>query len=104
LTIDIIGQHEACELRDGDKSKWSGKGVLKAVENVNSVIGPELIKRNLDVKDQKAVDDFLIELDGTTNKTKLGANAILGVSLAIAKAGAAEKASQTRILCVWQND
>jgi len=85
------GQHEACELRDGDKTKWKGKGVLKAVENVNSIIGPELIKKNVDVKDQKSIDDFLIELDGTTNKTKLGANAILGVSLAIAKAGAAEK-------------
>ncbi|PSR80809.1 enolase [Coniella lustricola] len=85
------GQHEACELRDGDKSKWLGKGVLKAVENVNTVIGPELIKAGLDVKDQTAVDEFLIKLDGTTNKTKLGANAILGVSLAIAKAGAAEK-------------
>ncbi|KFY80787.1 hypothetical protein V499_00405 [Pseudogymnoascus sp. VKM F-103] len=85
------GQHEACELRDGDKTKWRGKGVLKAVENVNSIIGPELIKKNVDVKDQKSIDDFLIELDGTTNKTKLGANAILGVSLAIAKAGAAEK-------------
>lgn len=89
------GQHEACELRDGDKTKWKGKGVLKAVENVNSVIGPELIKKNVDVKDQKSIDDFLIELDGTTNKTKLGANAILGVSLAIAKAGAAEKASDS---------
>ena len=70
---------------------WRGKGVLKAVENVNSVIGPELIKKNVDVKDQKAIDDLLIELDGTPNKTKLGANAILGVSLAVAKAGAAEK-------------
>lgn len=66
---------------------------MKAVENVNSVIGPELIKKNVDVKDQKSIDDFLIELDGTANKTKLGANAILGVSLAIAKAGAAEKVS-----------
>ncbi|KAM7208017.1 Enolase, C-terminal TIM barrel domain containing protein [Naviculisporaceae sp. PSN 640] len=85
------GQHEACELRDGDKTKWAGKGVLKAVENVNSVIGPALIKENIDVKDQSAVDKFLIDLDGTPNKTKLGANAILGVSLAVAKAGAAEK-------------
>lgn len=67
---------------------------MKAVDNVNSVIGPELIKKALDVKDQKAVDDFLIELDGTANKTKLGANAILGVSMAVAKAGAAEKASE----------
>lgn len=86
-----IGQHEACELRDGDKTKWLGKGVTKAVENVNSVIGPAVIKENLDVKDQSAVDKFLNELDGTANKTKLGANAILGVSLAVAKAGAAEK-------------
>ncbi|KAI0911632.1 phosphopyruvate hydratase [Ustulina deusta] len=85
------GQHEACELRDGDKTKWGGKGVTKAVDNVNTIIAPALIKENLDVKDQSAVDKFLIELDGTANKTKLGANAILGVSLAIAKAGAAEK-------------
>ncbi|MCJ1373477.1 hypothetical protein MMC20_004705 [Loxospora ochrophaea] len=85
------GQHEACELRDGDKSKWGGKGVTKAVHNVNEVIGPAVIKQNLDVKDQAAVDKFLIELDGTKNKTNLGANAILGVSLGIAKAGAAEK-------------
>ncbi|KAL2122907.1 hypothetical protein VTJ04DRAFT_3362 [Mycothermus thermophilus] len=85
------GQHEACELRDGDKSKWLGKGVLQAVKNVNEVIGPALIKENIDVKDQSKVDKFLIDLDGTPNKTKLGANAILGVSLAIAKAGAAEK-------------
>ncbi|KAI9681664.1 MAG: hypothetical protein M1829_000863 [Trizodia sp. TS-e1964] len=85
------GQHEACELRDGDISHWAGKGVLKAVENVNKVIGPAIIKEKLDVKDQPTVDAFLIKLDGTTNKTKLGANAILGVSLGIAKAGAAEK-------------
>lgn len=65
--------------------------MTKAVENVNSVIAPALIEKNLDVKDQSAVDKFLNELDGTSNKTKLGANAILGVSLAIAKAGAAEK-------------
>ncbi|KAI0396074.1 phosphopyruvate hydratase [Xylariaceae sp. FL0594] len=85
------GQHEACELRDGDKTKWGGKGVTKAVDNVNSIIAPAVIEKNLDVKDQTAVDKFLNELDGTPNKTKLGANAILGVSLAIAKAGAAEK-------------
>ena len=85
------GQHEACELRDGDKSKWGGKGVSKAVKNVNEVIGPAVIKENLDVKDQAKVDEFLKKLDGTTNKTNLGANAVLGVSLAIAKAGAAEK-------------
>jgi len=85
------GVHEAHELRDGDKSHWSGKGVLKAVKNVNEVIGPALIKEKLDVKDQSAVDDFLKKLDGTENKSKLGANAVLGVSLAVAKAGAAEK-------------
>lgn len=89
------GQHEACELRDGDKSKWAGKGVTKAVENVNSVIAPAIIKEDIDVKDQSKVDKFLIDLDGTPNKTKLGANAILGVSLAIAKAGAAEKVGFT---------
>ncbi|KAI9851128.1 MAG: hypothetical protein M1838_004463 [Thelocarpon superellum] len=85
------GQHEACELRDGDKSKWGGKGVTKAVDNVNSIIAPAVIKHSIDVKDQSAVDKLLNELDGTPNKTKLGANAILGVSLAVAKAGAAEK-------------
>lgn len=85
------GQHEACELRDGDKTHWGGKGVLKAVSNVNDVIGPALIKENIDCADQSKVDDFLIKLDGTENKTKLGANAILGVSMAIAKAGAAQK-------------
>ncbi|CCK70343.1 phosphopyruvate hydratase ENO2 KNAG_0E00750 [Huiozyma naganishii CBS 8797] len=85
------GIHEALEMRDGDKSKWMGKGVLNAVNNVNSVIAPALVKANVDVKDQKAVDDFLLKLDGTANKSKLGANAILGVSLAAARAAAAEK-------------
>ncbi|KAF2429933.1 enolase [Tothia fuscella] len=85
------GSHEACELRDGDKKKWSGKGVLKAVSNVNDTIAPALIKENIDVKDQTKVDEFLNKLDGTKNKTKLGANAILGVSMAVAKAAAAEK-------------
>lgn len=87
----MVGSHEACELRDGDKSKWSGKGVTKAIKNVNEIIGPKLMDAKIDVKDQSAVDDFLIKLDGTDNKTELGANAILGVSLAVAKAGAAEK-------------
>ena len=91
LTLVLLGQHEACELRDGDKSKWGGKGVTKAVGNVNDTIGPKLIEKGIDVKDQPAIDKFLIELDGTKNKTSLGANAILGVSLAVAKAGAAEK-------------
>jgi enolase len=85
------GSHEACELRDGDKTKWAGKGVTKAVANVNEKIAPALIKEALDVKDQSAVDAFLNKLDGTKNKTELGANAILGVSMAIAKAAAAEK-------------
>jgi enolase len=66
-------------------------GVLKAVKNVNDVIAPAVIEKNLDVKDQTKVDEFLKQLDGTENKSNLGANAILGVSLAIAKAGAAEK-------------
>jgi enolase len=85
------GSHEACELRDGDKTKWGGKGVTKAVANVNDKIAPALIKEKIDVKDQSAVDAFLNKLDGTKNKTELGANAILGVSMAIAKAAAAEK-------------
>ncbi|CAI5049023.1 BTE_HP_G0198100.mRNA.1.CDS.1 [Saccharomyces cerevisiae] len=85
------GVHEALEMRDGDKSKWMGKGVLHAVKNVNDVIAPAFVKANIDVKDQKAVDDFLISLDGTANKSKLGANAILGVSMAAARAAAAEK-------------
>jgi enolase len=61
------GQHEACELRDGDKSKWGGKGVLKAVANVNEKIGPALIKEDIDCKDQSKVDEFLIKMDGTEN-------------------------------------
>ncbi|CCF58383.1 hypothetical protein KAFR_0E02300 [Kazachstania africana CBS 2517] len=85
------GIHEALEMRDEDKSKWLGKGVMNAVNNVNNVIADAFVKANLDVKDQKAVDDFLNNLDGTANKSKLGANAILGVSLAVARAAAAEK-------------
>ena len=80
------GMHEAVELRDGDKDRFLGKGVLKAVENVNEIIAPEL--EGYLVYDQPAIDKMLIELDGTSNKGKLGANAILGVSLAVAKAGA----------------
>ena len=80
------GVHEACELRDGDKSRYLGKGVLKAVENVNTEIAECLVGMN--VLDQTAIDKALIELDGTPNKTKLGANAILGASLACAKAAA----------------
>ncbi|MED0654750.1 phosphopyruvate hydratase [Anoxybacillus geothermalis] len=82
------GEYEAVELRDGDKNRYLGKGVLKAVENVNEVIAPEII--GLEVTDQVAIDRALIELDGTENKSKLGANAILGVSLAVARAAADE--------------
>src|SRR5437762_11739540 len=80
------GEHEAVELRDDDKKKWLGKGVWKAVENVNTKIAPELI--GLDPRDQEAIDALMIELDGTANKGKLGANAMLGVSMAAAKAAA----------------
>ncbi|MCC7351083.1 MAG: phosphopyruvate hydratase [Phycisphaerales bacterium] len=80
------GEHEAVELRDNDKKKWVGKGVAKAVENVNSKIAPELV--GLDPRDQEAIDQLMIELDGTPNKSKLGANAILGVSMAVARAAA----------------
>jgi enolase len=82
------GEHEAVELRDDDKSKYMGKGVLKAVENVNSILAEELI--GFSVFDQRLIDKIMIECDGTPNKAKLGANAILGVSLAVAKAAAAE--------------
>ncbi|XP_065304682.1 enolase isoform X2 [Dermacentor albipictus] len=85
------GIHEALELRDGDKSRYMGKGVSKAVNNVNLVIAPQLIGKNLDVTDQTAIDEFMLQLDGTENKGNLGANAILGVSLAVCKAGAAQK-------------
>lgn len=101
--VNVSGQHEAVELRDGDKSKWGGKGVTKAVENVNVVIGPALIEANIDVKDQLKVDDFLIKFDGTPNKGKLGANAILGVSLAVAKAAAAEKVSTVLLASIMGN-
>jgi len=80
------GVHEALELRDGDKKRYLGKGVLKAVENVNDPIADELF--GWDATDQRGVDRALLELDGTPNKSKLGANAILGVSLAVAKAAA----------------
>ena len=82
------GVHEAVELRDGDKSQFLGKGVKKAVENVNTVINDEL--KGYFVDDQTTIDSALIQLDGTENKSNLGANAMLGVSLAVAKAAAAE--------------
>ncbi|MFP5386290.1 MAG: phosphopyruvate hydratase [Bacteriovoracia bacterium] len=83
------GSREALELRDGDKSKYMGKGVLTAVKNVNETIAPKLIGKS--VFDQRAIDHLMLELDGTENKGKLGANAILGVSMAVCRAGALEK-------------
>ncbi|MDD3999717.1 MAG: phosphopyruvate hydratase [Bacilli bacterium] len=80
------GEYEAVELRDNDKGRYLGKGVLKAVDNVNEIIAPEIIGMN--VFDQVGIDNLMIELDGTPNKAKLGANAILGVSMAVAKAAA----------------
>jgi len=80
------GEHEAVELRDGDAKRYLGKGVLQAVANVNDVIAPEIV--DLDVMDQAYVDKRMCEIDGTPNKSKLGANAILGVSMAVAKAAA----------------
>ncbi|MET0393725.1 MAG: phosphopyruvate hydratase [Chitinophagaceae bacterium] len=82
------GIHEAVELRDGDKKKYVGKGVLKAVKNVNDMITPALL--GYDVADQTGIDQLMIELDGTPNKGKIGANAILAVSMAVAKAAAEE--------------
>ena len=81
------GSFEAVELRDGDKSRYMGKGVLKAVENVNTIVAPAL--EGMNVYNQAEIDKALIDLDGTENKGKLGANATLGVSLAVAKAAAA---------------
>jgi len=80
------GEHEACELRDGDKSRYLGKGVLNAVANVNDKLAPELI--GMDASDQTSIDRKMIDLDGTKNKKNFGANAILGISLAVAKAAA----------------
>src|SRR5215467_6362183 len=82
------GVHEAVELRDGDKKIFGGKGVLKAVNNVNEIIAPKLL--GYDVADQTGIDEMMIQLDGTPNKGKLGANAILAVSMAVAKAAAEE--------------
>lgn len=81
------GEHEACELRDGDSSRYGGKGTQKAVENVNTIIAEAL--EDMDADDQHEIDELLIDLDGTSNKSHLGANAILGVSMAVAKAAAA---------------
>src|SRR5438128_9560586 len=81
------GAYEAVELRDGDKARYLGKGVLKAVENVNEIIAGNLLGH--DAREQVGIDHIMIELDGTPNKAKLGANAILGVSMAVAHAAAA---------------
>lgn len=83
------GTHEAHELRDKDKNRYNGKGVLKAVNNVNTILGPKLV--GMSETDQKKIDELMMEIDGTPNKEKMGANAILGVSLAVAKAGAAKR-------------
>lgn len=85
------GIYEALELRDKDPKAYHGKGVFTAVKNITEQIAPSLIKANLDLKDQTAVDNFMLKLDGTKSKEKLGANAILAVSMAVCKAGAAEK-------------
>ena len=83
------GQHEALELRDGDKSRYFGKGALKAVENVNRTIAPKIV--DIDCRQQETIDKIMLKIDGTENKDKLGANAILPVSMAVMKAGAAAK-------------
>merc|ERR1711992_393388 len=85
------GIYEALELRDKDKSKWHGKGVTKAVGNINNVLAPGLVAAGLDPVEQVAIDTLMLKLDGTENKNNLGANAILGVSMAVCKAGAAHK-------------
>nr|XP_033780208.1 beta-enolase [Geotrypetes seraphini] len=85
------GIYEALELRDGDKSRYLGKGVLHAVDHINKTIAPALLEKKLSVVEQEKIDKLMLELDGTENKSKFGANAILGVSLAVCKAGAAEK-------------
>lgn len=82
------GIHEALELRDGDKNVYGGKGVLKAVDTINNVLAPEIIAKNFAPTDQRALDHFMIDLDGTDNKSNFGANAILGISLAACRLGA----------------
>ena len=90
------GVHEALELRDGVKNRYGGKGVEKAVENVNNIIAPGIIGEY--ALDQEGIDAFMLELDGTPNKSKLGANAILAVSLALAKAAAESGAADNRVM------
>lgn len=85
------GTYEALELRDGDKNKYHGKSVYKAISNINDILGPKIIAKNFEVTQQKEIDNFMIALDGTDFKSNLGANSILGISIAVAKAGAAKK-------------
>lgn len=85
------GTYEALELRDKDKTKWLGKGVTKAIDNINNKIAPKLVNEGVDPVDQTKIDEIMLKMDGTPNKANLGANAILGVSMAVAKAGAAHK-------------
>lgn len=92
------GKYEAVELRDGDKTRYNGKGVQTAVNNINMILAPKLLGR--DVREQRAIDEMMIALDGTANKSRLGANAILGISLAVAKAAAHSQALPLyRYLC-----
>lgn len=102
------GTNEAVELRDGDSTQYGGKGVKKAISNVENIIAPVLVKSGLRVDtDQKKIDDLLKSLDGTSNKSNLGANVILGVSMACARAGAAASVSdfrQTYISCIANED
>merc|ERR1711962_365978 len=96
------GIYEALELRDKVKADWHGKGVTKAIANVNDVIAPALVKENLDPVEQNKIDEIMLKMDGTDNKNKLGANAILGVSMAVCKAGAAHKGVPlTGTLLTW---
>ena len=84
------GIHEALELRDKDED-WHGKGVRRAVNNINNMLPPAILAKCIDPVEQQTVDEMMVELDGTESKSKLGANAILGVSMAVCKAGAAHK-------------
>lgn len=91
------GEREALELRDGDKGRFQGKGVLNAVHNVNEIIAPKL--EGIDVTEQALIDTTMIDLDGTENKSKLGANAILAVSMAVARAAA--DFEDSRCTVIW---
>jgi len=95
------GAHEACELRDGDEKRYGGRGVLKAVDNVNNVIAPKII--GMAAVEQKGIDEIMIALDGTGNKSKLGANAICSVSIAVAKAGSGKQPVWRHIADLAQN-